>query len=669
MLSIRHIIILVAAIYTLLVTAMAFTAIILLNQEKHYKELETHKYQALNLAIELKQSSDDLTRFARTYVVTGDQRYHDFFRAIIAIRDGQQPHPTGYTRSYWDHVVADTIQLNQNGERYSIERRMIDLGLTSQETSKLAEAKRESDDLIHMENTAMNAVKGLYRDDSGQFTVRAAPDQDMAVRLLYSNNYHDAKSRIMKPIDDFFILLEQRYSDELNSINESKQYLLTAIIVLILFAIGFSVYVFLLFKARIITPLTTLGTDAKLIQQGNYSHHISHLHNDEIGIVVDSISFMANTLTDTLRSREIILDNAVVAIAQSIENRFCWTNQHMSSMFGYTLDEFRGKSIEFLYADPDDSKRMNRESLSKLAQGKTFEGQYLFKRKNGSTLWCLINGKAIESGDMTKGVVYIIVDITGQKIAEQAIINAAEAAESANQAKSYFLANVSHELRTPLNAVIGMSQLMLESSLDENQRTYVNTTLEAANNLLDIISNILDFSQIESGKIQLETKDFSLRETIASATRVIEDEAQRKKLQLSIDIAGNIPEILNGDPKRLHQLLTILGGNAVKFTEPGGSIAVSVILDDDLHNRFMVHFSVRDTGIGITPEQQSRLFTLFSQADASSTRQYGGLGLGLALARKLIELMQGELWVESEYGSGSIFHFIVPLAKPVAPSR
>lgn len=210
---------------------------------------------------------------------------------------------------------------------------------------------------------------------------------------------------------------------------------------------------------------------------------------------------------------------------------------------------------------------------------------------------------------------------------------------------------------------------MLESPLDENQRTYVNTTLEAANNLLDIISNILDFSQIESGKIQLETKDFSLRETIASATRVIEDEAQRKKLQLSIDIAGNIPEILNGDPKRLHQLLIILGSNAVKFTEPGGSIAVSVILDDDLHNRFMVHFSVRDTGIGITPEQQSRLFTLFSQADASSTRQYGGLGLGLALARKLIELMQGELWVESEYGSGSIFHFIVPLAKPVAPSR
>ncbi|MCP5246741.1 MAG: PAS domain S-box protein [Burkholderiales bacterium] len=663
MLSIRNLIMLIAAIYTILVGVMAVTAIILLQQEKLYKVLEADKYQAFRLASELKQSSDDLTRFARTYVVTGDERYQSFFRAIIAIRDGQQPRPAGYTRSYWDHVTVDDALLNQDGERYSIEKRMIDLGLTPQEIAKLTEAKRESDDLIYLEDTAMNAVKGLYRDDSGRFAVRAAADLEMAIKLLYGKKYHEAKSRIMKPIDDFFSLLEQRYANELESANKNKQYLLLLIIVLILVTIGFSVYAFVIFKARIITPLSTLGMDAKLIQEGNYSHHIAHAHNDEIGILVDSISSMANTLTETLRSREIILDNAVVAIAQLTENHFCWANQHMSHMFGYTLDEFKEQGLELLFANPDDYKRMNMESFPKLTQGKIFEGQYQFKHKNGTILWCFINGKSIESADATKGIIYIIVNITEQKMAEQAILKAAEVAESANQAKSHFLANVSHELRTPLNAVIGLSQLMLMSSLDENQRLYVNRTLEAANNLLEIISGILDISQIESGKIQLEKIDFPLREIITNAAKVIEEDAQKKKLQFTLDIANNVPEVINSDPKRLQRLLMILGNNAVKFTEPGGSVTVSVVLDGDTHRRSMLHFSVRDTGIGISPQQQSQLFTLFSQVDTSSTRQFGGLGLGLALARKIVELMRGEIWVESEYGKGSIFYFKIPLTR------
>ncbi len=664
-LSIRTIIMLIAAIYTILVAATAFISVILLQQENYSQELEAHKDEALSLAAELKQTSNDLTHFARTYAVTGEQRYYDYFQAIIAIRDGEQPGPSGYTRSYWDHIAAHTMQHNQNGERYSIKQRIIDLGLTTQEIAKLAEAKKESDKLTSLEYDAMKAVVGLYRDDSGQFTVNAAPDRDMAIRLLFSRDYHEAKSRIMKPIDDFFILLEERYRNDLNAINQNKRQLLTTIIVLILVTIFFSIYVFFIFKKRIITPLSTLGKDARLIQEGNYSHRIEHEHNDEIGVLVDSISTMSNTLTETLRSREIILDNAVVAIAQLIDNRICWVNSHMCKMFGYSLDEFKGKSIEFLHAYPDDFKRMNLESFPKMFQGKTFESQYQLRRKNGSTLWCIINGKAIAPDDMAKGVIYIIVNITEQKLAEQAILNAVEAAESANQAKSYFLDNVSHELRTPLSAIIGMTQLMLLSPLNKNQQSYANTTLEAANELLETINNTLDFSQIDSGKIQLEAIGFKVRETIANAAKTIKESAQKRNLKFTLDVADNVPQILNGDPKRLQELLIILGDNAVKFNEPGGAIAISVKLGDDCHNRFMLHFSVKDTGIGITQEQQGKIFTLFSQVDASSTRQYGGLGLGLALARKLVELMQGEIWVESKYGCGSTFHFVIPLNKPI----
>ena len=209
-LTIRDSLILISFIYAALITTSSVFVIMLSQIHNRDDALDAQYIEAMNLAFELKQSSDDLTRFARTYAVTGDAIYERYFRDIMAIRDGIQGHSNNFTFFYWDYVAAGKMQPDQDGEIYSIDKRMINLGLSEAEMAKLLEAKRESDDLINLENIAMNAVKGLYKDSDGRFTIKGDPDMAMARNLLYGKEYHDAKARIMKPIDQFFTLLKWR---------------------------------------------------------------------------------------------------------------------------------------------------------------------------------------------------------------------------------------------------------------------------------------------------------------------------------------------------------------------------------------------------------------------------------------------------------------------------
>ncbi|MGB5282531.1 MAG: ATP-binding protein, partial [Arenicellales bacterium] len=245
----------------------------------------------------------------------------------------------------------------------------------------------------------------------------------------------------------------------------------------------------------------------------------------------------------------------------------------------------------------------------------------------------------------------------GLRVTNVQLAEARVSADAANIAKSDFLANMSHEIRTPMNAIIGMTHLALQTELNDKQKSYIGNAHHSAENLLGILNDILDFSKIEANKLELEAVDFQLDAVIDNMITLIELKAEEKGIQLSVCIDPDVPKYLNGDPLRLSQVLINLGDNAVKFSNQGDTISFKITLQEETELDARLQFSIQDTGIGITPEQQERVFQPFSQADNSTTREYGGTGLGLIISQKVIQMIDGELRVESEHNVGSTFTF------------
>ncbi|MGL1892527.1 MAG: transporter substrate-binding domain-containing protein [Spirochaetaceae bacterium] len=291
------------------------------------------------------------------------------------------------------------------------------------------------------------------------------------------------------------------------------------------------------------------------------------------------------------------------------------------------------------------------------ATGKTAKVEHIHYDENDKPIFVEVHGYPIfdEDGELIQMIEYSL-DITDRKIAEKALATAKDVAEDATRAKSDFLANMSHEIRTPMNAIIGLSTIIQKTDLSDRQQDYIQKIYGSAHNLLGIINDILDFSKIEAGKLTMESIPFDINEVFENLGSMISSKAQDKGLELVFHISTELPKMLVGDPLRMGQILLNLTNNAIKFTEEGEiAVQAEVLKKDD--KLVEIKFSVRDTGIGLTNEQSSKLFRAFSQADSSTTREYGGTGLGLSISKKLCEMMGGQIGVVSAAGEGSTFFF------------
>ena len=329
---------------------------------------------------------------------------------------------------------------------------------------------------------------------------------------------------------------------------------------------------------------------------------------------------------------------------------FNFVNQEAESLLGYSSEQWIANPTFWIdHIHPDDRTQV--ESCCRTAEQdnvpQKFEHRMMTAR--GETVWLRSLIRVISAETQSSEMVGVMVDISERKRAQ-------EAAEAGNRAKSEFLDNMSHEFRTPMNGVLGMAELLLDTNLADEQREYLNMLKMSADSLLAIINDVLDFSRIEAGKLDMDPIEFKVREIVQGVTQTFVSAAHQKNLKLDSRIANEVPEVLVGDPLRLRQILVNLVGNAVKFTTRG-EVAVGVSLESVGEQNVRLRFTIRDTGVGIPPEKLKVIFEAFSQADNSSTRKFGGTGLGLTISSRLVELMGGEIWAESNSGSGSQFQF------------
>jgi PAS domain S-box-containing protein len=421
-------------------------------------------------------------------------------------------------------------------------------------------------------------------------------------------------------------------------------------------------------------PIQELADTASLVStEENYSIRARKRGNDEIGVLFDQF----NSMLDRLQHRDVALQRAHDDLEKRVAERTSYLNaliqnsplgimvldsdQHIQlcnsafeKLFDYTREEVIGKSIVILFAEEDPLLEAHRQALDETPINLVAR----LRRKDRSlvdvelhTVGLMVNGKRV-------GSLGLYQDITTRKRAEEEMQRAKEAAEVANQAKSEFLANMSHEIRTPLNGVVGMTDLALDTELTQEQREYLDTVKTSADSLLTVINDILDFSKIEAGKVDLDMANFDLRDNMEGILKTLAFRADEKGLELLCEIAPEVPGVVNGDSTRLDQIIINLVSNAIKFTQEG-EVALKVELEKEDGQDCILHFTVADTGIGVPLEKQKIIFDPFTQADSSTTRKYGGTGLGLTISSRLVGLMGGKIWMESGLGKGSQFHFTI----------
>ena len=388
---------------------------------------------------------------------------------------------------------------------------------------------------------------------------------------------------------------------------------------------------------------------------------------DSSGTVI-AIQFMCWDVTrrknaETALAHERFLFNSLLETTTDLiyfkdrESRFTRVSDSLANRVGVPVQELIGKTdADFFIAEH--AAKMRDDEMRIIESREPIIGQMEFQSLPGkdSGWYSTTKIPLLDQEQNVIGIVGISRDVTELKRSREKLQKALLMADGASRAKSEFVANMSHEIRTPMNGIIGIAELLSTTKLDEDQREYVDMVQQASESLMGLLNDILDFSKIEAGKLELSTIPFNLSDSVGKTTQTLASSANEKGLELACRVSPKLPERLIGDPSRLRQIIVNLVSNAIKFTD-AGEVVVEVEAQEINDLVTVLHFSVRDTGIGIPPEKQALIFEEFSQADSSTTRRFGGTGLGLTISKQLVELMGGEIWIESNVNQGTTFHF------------
>lgn len=382
-----------------------------------------------------------------------------------------------------------------------------------------------------------------------------------------------------------------------------------------------------------------------------------------IDVLIESAGTRHNVQKDLADSKELfktVFNNSAVAIivTDKDQNIIAW-NPFAEKVLDMGREELFNRPVSQLYP-PDEWKRLKAFHVHK--KGVVSDIETMVLKKDGSILDVSLSLSVVKDiqGEAV-GSIGIMRDVSIQKKTQTMLLEAKKVAEAASQAKTMFLANMSHEVRTPMNTILGMVDLTLDTELTTEQRDNLLTVKNAADILLSLLNDILDLSRVEAGKIQLESIEINVERIVRSVCKTMDILARNKGLKLQWVVDEAVPDMVKGDPVRIRQILVNLINNAIKFTKEG-NIQVEVKVDLKEEDKCELRFSVADEGVGIDKDNQKKIFEVFTQADVSTTRQFGGTGLGLSICKRLLELMGGRIWVESEKGRGSIFYFVVPYA-------
>ncbi|MES2090520.1 MAG: response regulator [Pseudomonadota bacterium] len=391
-------------------------------------------------------------------------------------------------------------------------------------------------------------------------------------------------------------------------------------------------------------------------EREHYRHHLQEMVDERTAQLAEAVESLRKANLD----QRAIFDSVAVGVGLIRDRVIVRANRKLGEMFGYDPSELEGQPTRLLYPDEASHAAGGAEVYAHLMRGEAHTREQQLLRRDGTLFWGRITARLLDKAHPEQGALGTVEDITTEREAMQGLRQAKEVAETAVRVKAEFLANMSHEIRTPMNAIIGLTQLALRTEMTPHQRDYLTKISGASAHLMEIINDILDISKLEAGKLDIEHRAFNLEELLVNTCAQLVDGASRKDLELVLDVAADVPTQLVGDARRIGQVLLNFGANAVKFTEQG-EIDITVRVQQRTEDRLVLSCAVRDTGIGITPEQQALLFQSFQQADSSTTRKYGGTGLGLVLSKRLAEQMGGEVGLSSQVGLGSTFWFTVAL--------
>ena len=529
-------------LFILNTVSFIFVAIMVNKYQKATLELENAyqmQYNSLLLAQELRQSSDDLTRMARTYVITGNDMFKKQFKTVLDIRNGLLPRPKRYKGIFWDFYTLEDIEPLLDGEKVSLRELMKRANFSKKELDLLIQSQKESDSLTSLEHKAMNAIKGIFQDEKGEYTIKEKPDFKLARELMHSDRYHEAKIRIMQPLDKFYKAFESRTKSEVDKSRLEVKELEFSVNVIVLFSIIIFLLSSFIVLFRIVYPIDLL----RIL--------MLKLSSNDMDVELDKSKYQ-DEVADMIGAVKVFKDNTQKLIASESE----------------------------------------------------------LKRAIGN-------------------------------------------AQSANKAKSIFLARMSHELRTPLNAILGFSNLLSKSkNINSNEKDNLQTIRKSANYLLNIINEILELSKIEAGKIEIVPKSIDFYETIKEIEALFLFRSKAKGLKFNIKYDDNLPKYITLDEQRLKQILINLLSNALKFTKKG---EINLYIYESMNKLF---FEVTDMGIGIKQEDLKKIFKPFEQIKQEDYNK-NGTGLGLSITSELVSLMGGTIYAKSQEGIGSKFYFSV----------